>query len=129
VPAWLIALVVLLALYGLGVAALVAAGRRHDAAAVARLVPDCVVLVRRLAADQRLRRRTRLALVALALYLVFPIDLVPDFIPVAGHVDDAILIVLVLRAVVRTAGPAVVAEHWPGPARGLELLYRALRAA
>jgi uncharacterized membrane protein YkvA (DUF1232 family) len=125
-PVWLTALLVIAALYSLGVAALVAAGRRSDATAVARMVPDCLVLVRRLAADPRVPRRTRLLLAALAGYLVFPLDLVPDFVPVAGHLDDAILVVLVLRAVVRGAGPAIVAEHWPGPARGLQLLRRAV---
>jgi uncharacterized membrane protein YkvA (DUF1232 family) len=86
------------------------------------------VLVRRLAADDRVPRRTRLTLAALAVYLVMPIDLVPDFMPVVGHVDDAILVVLVLRAVVRAAGPVILAEHWPGRPRGLQLLRRVLAA-
>jgi hypothetical protein len=80
---------VCLALYAAAVLALVVAGRRTDAAALARFIPDCVVLVRRLAADPALPRASRLALVALAGYLVLPFDLVPDFIPVAGQLDDA----------------------------------------
>jgi uncharacterized membrane protein YkvA (DUF1232 family) len=126
VPAWLAAVLILAALYALGVAALALAGRRTDAAAVARLVPDCVVLVRRLATDQRLPRRNRWTLALLAAYLVFPLDVIPDFVPVVGHLDDAILVVLVLRAVLKAAGPTVLAEHWPGRPRGLQLLCRAL---
>jgi len=125
-PAWLLALIVLLALYAAAVAALALAGRRTDAAAVARLVPDCIVLVRRLAADERVPRRNRLALAALAAYLVMPFDLIPDFVPVAGYLDDAILVVLVLRTVVRAAGRPVLIQHWPGRPRGLQILCRAL---
>jgi uncharacterized membrane protein YkvA (DUF1232 family) len=126
-PGWLVALLFLLALYAAGVAALALAGRRTDAAAVARLVPDCVILVRRLAADERLPRRNRLALAALVAYLVMPIDVIPDFVPIAGYLDDAILVVLVLRSVVRAAGPTVIAQHWPGRPRGLQIVVRALR--
>ena len=94
---------------------------------VARLIPDCVVLVRRLASDKRVPRRRRWALAGLAAYLLSPIDLVPDFIPVAGQLDDAILVVIVLRGVLRAAGPELVAEHWPGSERGLDLLLTAIR--
>lgn len=125
-PAWLVTVLVLLALYAAGVAALALVGRRGDAAAVARLVPDCIVLVRRLAADRRLPRRNRVALGLLAAYLIMPFDLIPDFVPVAGYLDDAILVLIVLRAVVRSAGPRILAEHWPGRPRGLHIVMRAL---
>jgi uncharacterized membrane protein YkvA (DUF1232 family) len=110
------------ALYVAAVFALVVAGRRGDAAALARFVPDCVVLVRRLLGDPRVPRRVRLGLAAVLLYLVSPIDLVPDFVPVAGQLDDAILLALVLRWLLRSAGPEVVAAHWPGPARSLAVV-------
>jgi uncharacterized membrane protein YkvA (DUF1232 family) len=113
-----------LALYAAAVLALVVAGRRTDAAALARFIPDCVVLVRRLAADPALPRASRLALVALAGYLVLPFDLVPDFIPVAGQLDDAILVALVLRHVLRAAGPEAVGRCWPGPERSLRAVLR-----
>ncbi len=123
---WVIAAATLVAVYATGLALLFAFGRRTDAAAVARLVPDCARLAGRLARDPRVPRRRRLALLALVAYLLMPIDLVPDVIPVVGVLDDALLVVLVLRGVVRGAGPGVLAEHWPGPPRGLELLERAL---
>lgn len=122
---YLVAAGVVVALYAAAVAALVLAGRRGDAAALARFVPDCVVLVRRLLADPRVPRANRLALGALLLYLVSPIDLVPDFIPVAGQLDDAIVVVLVLRSVLRAGGPGLVREHWPGPRASLEIVLRA----
>lgn len=128
-PAWLTALIVLVALYGAAVLVLVVAGRRADAAALARFAPDVIVLVRRLAADPRVPRRTRWLLGALVVYLVLPIDLVPDVIPVAGQVDDVVLTALVLRRVLRVAGREVVAERWSGPPRGLELLLRLSGAA
>lgn len=115
----LIAVAVVLAVYAAAVLALVAAGRRTEAAALARFVPDCVVLVRRLLGDPRVPLTTKVVLALLLAYLVSPIDLVPDVLPVAGHVDDAIVAALALRHVVRRAGPELVREHWPGPARSL----------
>ncbi len=111
-------------LWALAVAALVAAGRGADARALARFVPDCVVLFRRLLAYERIPRRRKLALVALLGYLASPIDLVPDFIPVAGQLDDVLAVVLVLRFVLRSADDDLLAEHWPGPPRALALLRR-----
>jgi uncharacterized membrane protein YkvA (DUF1232 family) len=124
----LTALLVVVALYAGFVLALVAAGRRADAAALARFVPDCVVLVRRLLSDGRVPRRHRLALGALLVYLASPIDLVPDFIPVAGQLDDAVLLVLVLRGLLKSAGAGVVREHWPGPERSLAVVLRAAQS-
>ena len=106
------------------VAVLAIAGRRSDARALAVFVPACVVLVSRLAADRRLPGRHRLLLVGLAAYLALPLDLVPDFVPVAGQLDDAIAVALVLRLVVRAAGSGLVREHWPGDARGLAIVLR-----
>jgi uncharacterized membrane protein YkvA (DUF1232 family) len=57
-------------------------------------------------------------------YLAMPIDLVPDFIPVAGQLDDAILVALVLRAVLRSGGEELLREHWSGPPRSLEIVRR-----
>ncbi len=124
---WLVAALVVVGVYVVGLAALLLAGRGTDARAVARLVPDCLRLARRLARDPRVSRGRRLSLLALVAYLALPFDLVPDFIPVLGALDDVLLVILVLRGVARAAGPELIAEHWPGPPRGLELLQRALR--
>src|SRR5689334_1897464 len=91
VVAWVvIGLAVALAVYTLFVLALLVLGRRKDAKAVATLIPDCIVLVARLVRDPRVPRRRKLLLLALGAYLALPFDLVPDFIPVAGQLDDAI---------------------------------------
>jgi uncharacterized membrane protein YkvA (DUF1232 family) len=122
---WLIAgLGVTVVVYAGAVLALVAVGRRTDARAVAGFIPDCLVVMKRLLADPRVPRRRKLLLVALIGYLAMPIDLVPDFIPVAGQLDDAILVALVLRAVLRSGGEELLQEHWSGPPRSLELVRR-----
>jgi uncharacterized membrane protein YkvA (DUF1232 family) len=120
----LIALAVCAALYAAFVGALLLGGRRSGARALAGFVPDCVVLFRRLLGEPRVSRRQRLLLLALIAYLALPLDLVPDVIPIAGQLDDAILVALVLRAVLRAAGPALVHEHWPGPPASLRLILR-----
>ena len=93
----------------------------------ARIVPDTVRLVRRLAADRRAARGVRVRLWLLLGYLVSPIDIIPDFVPVIGFADDALVTSLVLRSVVRRAGPDAVRAHWPGTADGLDALARLCR--
>jgi uncharacterized membrane protein YkvA (DUF1232 family) len=89
-----------------------------------RLLPDVLRLVRRLAADPDLPRGVRLRLALLLAYLAFPLDLVPDFIPVLGYADDAIIVTAVLRSVVQRAGLAAVRRHWPGTPDGFTVLCR-----
>jgi uncharacterized membrane protein YkvA (DUF1232 family) len=93
----------------------------------ARIIPDTVRLVRRLAADKTLHRGVRLRLWFLLAYLVSPIDLVPDFIPVIGFADDALITSLVLRSVIKRAGADAVEAHWPGTPDGLATLFRVCR--
>jgi uncharacterized membrane protein YkvA (DUF1232 family) len=93
----------------------------------ARIVPDAIRLVRRLSRDRSLGRATRVRLLLLLGYLAIPIDLVPDFVPVLGYADDAIVIGLVLRSVIRRAGPDVVRQQWPGTDAGLSTLARLCR--
>jgi uncharacterized membrane protein YkvA (DUF1232 family) len=123
---WLEAMLALLGVYAAAVLALAAAARRGDARALARFLPDCVVLVRRLLRDPRVPRRRKLTLALAAAYLLVPIDLVPDFIPVAGQLDDAIVVGLVLRQLLRGGGDELLREHWPGPPRSLALIRRAI---
>jgi uncharacterized membrane protein YkvA (DUF1232 family) len=113
-----------LLLYAALVLALVIAGRRESARALAGFIPDCVVLCSRLLGDPRVPRRKKALLVALTGYLALPFDIVPDFIPVAGQLDDALLLALALRGVVRGAGPDVVAEHWPGTPGSLAVILK-----
>ncbi|GEA87614.1 YkvA family protein [Cellulomonas cellasea] len=89
-----------------------------------RLLPDVVRLVRRLAADPTLPRAVRMRLWLLLGYLALPVDLVPDVIPVLGYADDAVVVALVLRSVVRRAGPEGLERHWPGTPAGLAAVRR-----
>ena len=89
-----------------------------------RLLPDTVVLLRRLAADPQLPRGVRVRLLLALLYLILPIDLVPDFIPVLGYADDAIVVAAAVRSVARRAGPDALDKHWPGTPEGLHAVRR-----
>jgi uncharacterized membrane protein YkvA (DUF1232 family) len=122
---WLIGIAaVLVALYAALVVALLAGGRQWDIRMIARLVPYCAVLFKRLLADPRVGWQWKAASAFALVYLAMPFDLVPDFIPVAGQLDDAILVALVLRGLLRSAGPGLLREHWPGPAALLIPLER-----
>jgi uncharacterized membrane protein YkvA (DUF1232 family) len=89
-----------------------------------RLLPDTLRLLRSIAGDRSLDRTIRIRLWLLFAYLAFPIDLIPDFIPVLGYADDAIIVALVLRSVVRRAGPDAVQRHWRGSPDGLTTLWK-----
>jgi uncharacterized membrane protein YkvA (DUF1232 family) len=91
---------------------------------ILRLLPDTVVLLRRLSTDRRLSRGVRVRLALLLTYLVMPIDLIPDFIPILGYADDAIIVALALRSVTRRAGAEALDEHWPGTLEGLRAVRR-----
>ncbi len=95
-----------------------------DAREVLALLPHTIVLVRRLAADSALPRGVRVRLVLLLAYLVLPIDLIPDVIPVIGYADDAIIVAVALRSVTRVAGAEALDRHWPGGAGGLADIKR-----
>jgi uncharacterized membrane protein YkvA (DUF1232 family) len=89
-----------------------------------RLLPDLVRLLQRLARDATVPRAARVRLWLLLGYLALPIDLVPDFVPVLGYADDAIVVSLVLRSTVRRAGAPAIRRHWPGTDDGLAALAR-----
>ena len=89
-----------------------------------RLLPDLLRLLPRLAADRSLPRRVRVGLALLLAYLAFPFDLVPDFIPVLGYADDAIIVAAVLRWVVRQADVEAIRRQWPGTGDGFAALCR-----
>ena len=89
-----------------------------------RLLPDLVRLVRRLAADRSLPRGVRVRLWLLLSYLLSPVDLVPDVVPVLGYADDVVVVALALRSVVRAAGSHALARSWPGGSAGLAVVLR-----
>jgi uncharacterized membrane protein YkvA (DUF1232 family) len=120
----LLGIAIVLSIYALFVAALYIMGRRSQARAFAGFIPDCIVLFRRLLREPRISRPRKLVVIALIAYLAMPFDLVPDIIPVAGQLDDAILVAFALRTVLRGGGPEVVCEHWPGPEDSLRVILR-----
>ncbi len=124
----LAALAISLLVYALFIVVLIVVGRRDDARAFATLIPDCIVLVGRLVRDPRVSRRRKLLLFALVGYLALPFDLVPDFIPGAGQLDDAVVVALALRSLLRSGGEPLLRELWPGPERTLALIIRLARS-
>lgn len=89
-----------------------------------RLLPDLLRLLRRLLADRTLPAGVRVRVALLVAYLVVPFDLVPDVVPVIGYADDAVVVALVLRSVVRRAGVEALRRHWPGTPEGLSVVLR-----
>ena len=120
----LLSVAALAAVWALFVAALYVGGRGPAARALARLIPDLLVLFKRLLGDARVPRRAKVVLALCLGYLALPIDLVPDFIPVAGVFDDAVIVAFVLRYALGSTGPALISELWPGPPQSLAVVLR-----
>jgi uncharacterized membrane protein YkvA (DUF1232 family) len=123
----LVSLLIVTAVYGAFLVCLLVAGRGDTARVMARFIPDCVVLISRLARDPRVARWRKWLLFAVIGYLLLPVDLVPDFIPVAGQLDDAIVVALVLRSFIRAGGEPLISELWPGPRQSLQLILSLAR--
>ena len=119
-----VAAAVLLAWLILFVALLIARPRGGLLRDALRALPDLLRLVQRLASDKTLPSGVRIRLWLLLAYLALPIDLVPDFVPVLGYADDAIIVSAVLRSVVRRAGIDAVRAHWPGTDDGFAAVAR-----
>ena len=81
---------------------------------LAGFLPDCATLLRRLWRDPRLPRRARVALALATLWVLSPVDLVPELLPVVGPLDDVVVVALALGYAVRQVPRPVVAEAWPG---------------
>jgi uncharacterized membrane protein YkvA (DUF1232 family) len=124
----IVALAIVALVWALLVLWLMLSGRAGTARELTAFLPNLVLLFRGLGADPRVGRRAKLALVAGALYLVMPLDLVPDFIPVAGQADDAIVAALVLRFVLASTPRPVLYEHWRGEPATLDRLLGAIGA-
>jgi uncharacterized membrane protein YkvA (DUF1232 family) len=97
-------------------------GRRRGARDIARFVPDCIVLFKRMLVDPRVPRRVKLVFALLIPYLAMPLDLVPDFIPIVGYIDDALLVAAGIAYAMRSISPEVVRELWPGSDRNLRIV-------
>jgi uncharacterized membrane protein YkvA (DUF1232 family) len=92
-----------------------------------RALPDLARMIVRLVADPRLPRSAKLALLAAAVYLASPIDLIPDFVPVVGYLDDALVAAVVLDGVLNYVDRGLILKYWPGGADSLDKLARAAR--
>ena len=112
----------LVLLWLLVVAALVAFGRRPNARELLAFVPDCAVLFWRLASDREVPVAARVVIGLTASYIALPVDLIPDFVPGIGLLDDAFVVGAAARFVVRRAGRERVEQHWPGTEAGLRAI-------
>jgi uncharacterized membrane protein YkvA (DUF1232 family) len=117
----LVAAVVMVGLWGLLVvlAARLPAGLLRD---LAGFLPACVTLVRRLRADPRVPWQAKAAVVVAGLWVLSPVDLLPEFLPVIGPLDDAVVVALALRYAARRVPREVLVDAWPGEPRLLERL-------
>jgi len=120
----LIALAVVIIVWALAIAVLYALGRRTQARELATLIPNLLVLFKGLLRDPRVTSGSKAWLWFAVVWLVSPIDLIPEFIPVLGPLDDAVVAALVLRHVLRRTDHAVLAEHWRGDPATLDAITR-----
>src|SRR2546423_9767275 len=123
-PVWAQILLVLLAIWVLVVIVLVVVGHALLARELALLLPNLIRLFGGLLRDGRVPLRAKLVLAVASLWLASPIDLIPEFIPIIGSLDDAIVGALALRFVLATTDSAIVHEHWHGDPATLERLVR-----
>jgi len=119
-----IAAIALVAIWALAVLVLLWSGRKTAAKELVVLLPNLVRLFRGLIGDPRVPRGSKALLLVGAVWLVSPIDLIPEFLPGIGGIDDAIVAALILRHVVRRAGDEVVREHWKGDPKTIGLILR-----
>jgi len=124
----LIGVGIAVAIWAVAVIVLIALGRRSQARELATLIPNLLVLFRGLLRDPRVPRSARLWLGFAVVWIASPIDLVPEFIPIAGPLDDAIVAALVLRHLLRRTDRSVLFEHWRGDPATLEAIVRGRRA-
>ena len=89
---------------------------------LARFIPDCLTTVRRLRRDPRVPRSAKVAVLVAAVWVASPIDLIPEFLPVIGPLDDIVVVALALRFAARRVPREVLLEAWPGEPRLIERL-------
>jgi uncharacterized membrane protein YkvA (DUF1232 family) len=120
----LIAAAAVFVVWILAIGVLVVTGRRTQARELAAFLPNLLVLFRGLLKDPRVPPGSKAWLVFAVIWIASPIDLVPEFIPVLGPLDDVVVAALVLRHVVRRTDRAVLAEHWRGNPALLDRILR-----
>jgi uncharacterized membrane protein YkvA (DUF1232 family) len=96
---------------------------------LAGFLPDCVTAARTLRRDPRVPRRAKIAVMVAALWVLSPIDLIPEFLPVIGPLDDIIVVALLLRYAGRTVPRQVLLDAWPGDRQLIERLLGPARPA
>src|SRR5690349_23959899 len=122
---WLIGLGIAVACVGLSWLLLLVLARRLPPGILrdlASFIPDCVTTVRRLRKDPRVPRRAKVAVLIAGLWVASPIDLIPEFIPVIGPLDDIVVVALALRYAGRQVPREVLLAAWPGERRLIERL-------
>jgi uncharacterized membrane protein YkvA (DUF1232 family) len=125
VPGWLTGLVAAILLVIASWAVLVVLARRLPPGIrkdLAAFIPDCVTTIRRLHKDPRVPRRAKIAIVIAGLWVANPIDLIPEFLPVIGPLDDIVVVALALRDAGRQVPREVLLAAWPGEPRLLQRL-------
>jgi len=123
-PLWAEILLILVAIWIVVAVILVIVGRAVLARELALVLPNLIRLFAGLLRDGRVPLRAKIVLALATLWLASPIDLIPDFIPIAGQFDDAIVAALALRFILRTTDSAVVRQHWRGDPATLARLVR-----
>ena len=119
---FLVALIIAVSIWLVAILVLIAVGQRAKARELATLIPHLLVLFRGLLRDPRVSRSSKLWLGFAAVWIASPIDLIPEFIPIAGPLDDAIVAALVLRHVLRRTDHSVLLDHWRGDPAILEFI-------
>jgi uncharacterized membrane protein YkvA (DUF1232 family) len=120
----LVALLVTVGVWLIAVLILIILGKRSHAQQMLRLFPHLLMLFRGLLTDPRVSRPSKVLLALATLWIASPIDLIPEFIPVVGPLDDAIVAGLVLRHIVKRTDRSVLLEHWRGDAAALDWIIR-----
>ena len=95
---------------------------------LASFLPDCVTTARRLRRDPRVPRRAKVAVAFAGLWVLSPIDLIPEFVPVIGPLDDVVVVAVALRYVARLVPREALDEAWPGERRILDRLLGGRKA-
>ena len=131
-PGWLQLVLIAVALVVVSWLVLIVLARRlppGSARDLAQFLPDCVTAARVLRRDPRVPRRARIAVVVAVLWVLSPIDLIPEFIPVIGPLDDIVVFALLLRYAARSVPRPIILDAWPGDPRMMERLLGPARPA